>query len=165
MAKKVSTVNDAIRLYEKALTEDALIGLGITEAKVKFVYPFKNKGDEEDTELSDTSKSGDPTKEWSRTKPKKKTSKVSVNISEAKSTKSAESQDQELEGDNDLEKGNQLASELEEIAQRLSEIAQDEMGKVDWSKVDKQRFTNAVIGILDAGTSISTRYENDNANS
>jgi hypothetical protein len=34
-----TTVNDAIRLYENAKTEEALAGLGITEAKKKFVYP------------------------------------------------------------------------------------------------------------------------------
>jgi hypothetical protein len=34
-----TTVNDAIRLYENAQTPDALDGLGIIEAKLRFVYP------------------------------------------------------------------------------------------------------------------------------
>ena len=40
-----TTVYDAIRLYEEAETEDALVGLGITEAKKKFVYPEKEEGE------------------------------------------------------------------------------------------------------------------------
>lgn len=34
-----TTANDAIRLYEGAGTEEALTGMGITEAKQQFVYP------------------------------------------------------------------------------------------------------------------------------
>lgn len=34
-----TTVNDAIRLYENAKTPEALNGISITEAKVRFVYP------------------------------------------------------------------------------------------------------------------------------
>ncbi|HEX4144544.1 MAG TPA: hypothetical protein VHY91_13640 [Pirellulales bacterium] len=45
-----TTVNDAIRLYTNAKTEDALKGLGITEAKEKFVYPKDGtKKDDEPT--------------------------------------------------------------------------------------------------------------------
>jgi hypothetical protein len=45
---KDTTANDAIRLYENAKTPDALAGLGITEAKVKYVYPFKDRGEDDD---------------------------------------------------------------------------------------------------------------------
>ena len=48
---KDTTANDAIRLYVNAKTEDALLGLGITEAKVKYVYPFKDDIEEEDRQV------------------------------------------------------------------------------------------------------------------
>lgn len=41
-----TSVNDAIRLYESAQTEDALTGLGITQAKEKYVYPAKKQADQ-----------------------------------------------------------------------------------------------------------------------
>lgn len=39
-----TSANDAIRLFENVKTEESLDGLGITEAKVKFVYPPKQDG-------------------------------------------------------------------------------------------------------------------------
>jgi hypothetical protein len=45
-----TSVNDAIRLYENAQTEDALDGMGITQAKEKYVYPVKKLGDQPPTE-------------------------------------------------------------------------------------------------------------------
>ncbi len=48
-----TTVNDAIRLYENAKTEDALASLGITEAKAKFVYPTKDTHDRSQSSKSD----------------------------------------------------------------------------------------------------------------
>ena len=49
-----TTVNDAIRLYKSAKTEEALNGLGITEAKEKFVYPSKSDDHDQDDEQAST---------------------------------------------------------------------------------------------------------------
>ncbi len=48
---KRTTVNDAIRLFENAKTEEALADMGITEAKKRFVYPsVASKPKQEDIE-------------------------------------------------------------------------------------------------------------------
>ena len=56
-----------------------------------------------------------------------------------------------------------LASELEEIAQRLNEIAQDEMGKVNWN--EEKRFENAISAVWTAIDNIYGRINHDLQNS
>ena len=57
---KDTTVNDAIRLFNGAKTEVALIGLGITEAKDKFVYPKKEADSEEKEADADSPEAASP---------------------------------------------------------------------------------------------------------
>jgi hypothetical protein len=150
-----STVLEAIKLYENAKTEDALIGLGITEAKEKFVYPFKNKGDDEQaTSPKPDKKSKKPKKTKQPKGPKKPT---------ADPDPDEEDQGETGAGDESpvIEQTRTLTTELEEIAQRLNEIAQDDMGKVDWKEEDQDRFVNAVSAVFTATNKISVRINNE----
>ena len=156
-----STVNDATLLYEHAKTPDALRGLGITVAKERFVRPCKKKaGDDHDAPIPTT------------TSPAKATSGSTVQSSNVKPTVSA---DDHVEEDTDEQVENEtddstvsnltdtLASELEEIAQRLNEIAQDEMGKLNWNK--EKRFENAISAVWTAIDNIYGRINHDLQNS
>ena len=128
-----STVNDATLLYEHAKTPDALRGLGITVAKERFVRPCKKKArDDHDGPITTT------------TSPAKATSGGTVKSPNIEPTVIADDDVEEDADDHDELESNDdsavsnltdtLASDLEEIAQRLNEIAQDEMGKVNWNE-------------------------------
>jgi sulfur carrier protein ThiS len=156
-----STVNDATLLYEHAKTPDALRGLGITVAKERFVRPCKKKaGDDHDAPITTT------------TSPAKATSGGTVKSPNVKPTvvvdddveKDAEDH-VELETDDSAVSNltDTLASELEEIAQRLNEIAQDEMGKVNWN--EEKRFENALSAVWTAIDNIYGRINRDLPNS
>lgn len=153
---KDTTVNDAIRLHENAGTEAALAGLGITEAKEQFVYPAKS-------ENSDTPppKGVRPAKRAARSEPK------------APATAESETQEPREDDDDDGDGGSTepgapdqggtpetpatsgtLAEELEGIAQRVNEIAQDESGKVDWSVESFERVENAVMALDQAAADL-----------
>lgn len=156
-----STVNDATLLYEHAKTPDALRGLGITVAKERFVRPCKKKaGDDNDA----------PNK--SPNSPAKSTSGGTVKSANIKPTVIADD-DVEEDTDDHVELKtddspvsnliDNLASEVEEIAQRLNEIAQDEMGKVNWN--EEKRFENALAAVWTAIDNIYGRINRDLPNS
>lgn len=153
-----STVNDATLLYEHAKTPDALRGLGITVAKERFVRPCKKKArDDHDAPITTT------------TSPAKATSGGTAKSPNIKPTVIADDDveedaddDDELESNDDSAVSNltdTLASELEEIAQRLNEIAQDEMGKVNWN--EEKRFENALSAVWTAIDNIYGRINHD----
>jgi hypothetical protein len=133
-----TTVNDAIRLFENAKIEDALIGLGITEAKKRYVYTDKQEG----AGHGKKSKAA-----WqANLKQKKNMNSIAktqpaqaddFNVYEPDGQDQGEQTDKEGDDDSsssaDGEAPTTLASEIKQMAQRLSEIAQDEGGKVDWS--------------------------------
>jgi len=103
-----TTANDAIRLYENAKAPEALEGLGITEAKKKYVYPAK---DHEESEPSDDEPESPPGPRRAATRRRK-------------------------EGGGGREDDESLAAKLADVAQRLSEIVLNEWGRVDWAAED-----------------------------
>lgn len=138
---KTTTVNDAIRLYEGAKTEDALLGLGITEAKDKFVYPAKGKvGEDERQSKAVQRKTGRGTR-GGRADPSR-TGEAGHRGEE--SSEADPSPGDRQDGDEAVET---LADEIEGIAQRLSEIAQDDMGKVHWSAAERWKANNAIAAV------------------
>lgn len=137
-----TTVNDAIRLYEGARSEAALNGMGITEAKERFVYPVKNGG---------------ATTEDKSVRPSRRTAirrRVGVGAARTAVNENGGSDD---DGDtpaaadaaSNLEPKS-LPVELEEIAQRVNEIVQDDSGKIDWSVESYDHFKNAALALGNA---------------
>lgn len=153
-----STVNDATLLYERAKTPDALRGLGITVAKERFVRPCKKKaGDDNDAPITTTTS---PAKSSSGGKEKS----ASIKPTDDDVEDDTDDHD-ELKADDSPVSNliDNLASEVEEIAQRLNEIAQDEMGKVNWN--DEKRFENALSAVWTAIDNIYGRINHDLQNS
>lgn len=159
-----TTVNDAIRLYDKAETEDAVVGLGITEAKKKFVYPPKMA----------VTGTANPVK-----KPGKKTAKsaaapLDTGVAQEQPNIHAQTGEpkpnpRQAATDNDDGTPDEpevlfttaLIEELEEIAQRLAEIAQDDFGKTTWSKAEVRHGNNAVASIYPTLKTIQRRLRNE----
>ena len=56
---------------------------------------------------------------------------------------------------------NELADELEEIAQRLNEIGQDDFGKVSWTKAEHRKANNAVAAVKKSVIVIQRRLNNE----
>jgi sulfur carrier protein ThiS len=141
---KDTTANDAIRLYENAKTPEALASLGITEAKVRYVYPFKDRGEEDDpTTPPSQPASGNPAGK----KAKRSRRNVNAPVHAAGGQHDDEGQPAEAETAGDSSVGPALAKELEEIAQRLTEIALNELGKVE----DVKTVLNPIHAVLKAG--------------
>lgn len=167
-----TSVNDAIRLFENAKIEDALVGLGITEAKKKFVYPPKQA----------VTSPASPVK-----KPHKKTAKTSSQQPKTALTQGAnvpsphphaqsngttatspdpaapdvESEPASAPEEPEVSFTTALIEELEEIAQRLAEIAQDDFGKATWTKAEAQQATNAVRSMHSTLKNIQRRITNE----
>ena len=156
-----STVHEAIVLYENAKTPDALAELGITRAKEKFVYPFKVNGEGEPGTPADSVPEKRPAKTRGEVanKPRKKPTVIQADAPD----EPEEDDDGEFAADESpvIEPTRTLTTELEEIAQRLNEIAQDDMGKVDWKEVDQDRFFNAGQAVQDAMHNIFVRINNE----
>jgi hypothetical protein len=160
---KDTTANDAIRLYENAKTEAALVGLGITEAKEKYVYPAKTNGSKD--------ASPSPPARQRATNPGgqdrsggRSNGQARLGDSEADTPGLASAPDEDHEqvpADATEEEGQALVGELEEIAQRLSEIAQDEIGKVAWSAAEWGRAKNAVLAVQRAVVVVKRRLNNE----
>ena len=169
-----TTANDAIRLYENAKTEDALIGLSVTQAKEKYVYPAKPK---KSTKPSKTSGSDVTPKEAAPDAaheneeggvPKAQEGLGEVGQHEGdtsdaaiETTEGGEQHDVADEGGLTDEAAQTLADELEAIAQRLSEINQDDFGKATWTKVDIRRAKNAVAAVKERAVAIKRRLINE----
>lgn len=164
-----TTANDAIRLYENAKTEDALAGLGITEAKKKFVYPPKQ------AVTSPASPVKKPPKKTAKTSSQRPTSAVTQEtnspLSQGNGT-TAPNPDSAPSGDGEIASASApeepevsfttaLIEELEEIAQRLAEIAQDDFGKATWTAVEARQGTNAVNSMYPTLKSIQRRLRNE----
>ncbi|HEY7328057.1 MAG TPA: hypothetical protein VH592_10475 [Gemmataceae bacterium] len=172
-----TTANDAIRLYENAKTEDALAGLGITEAKVKFGVtrprnvktppppkspPQAGAGPGADSQPGNAEGATDKnnaesavTKESGRSAP---SGSDGAGTSE-KADKGGAPGDGET--DSADEQADTLAKELEEIAQRLSEINQDTFGKVHWTKAKIRKAMIAVAAVKQSAMGIHRRLRNE----
>lgn len=141
----ISTVSEAIKLYENAKTEDALLGLGITEAKEKFVYPATERQEGHD-------------KRDERGQERKSSAGR-----QRRAARSGEDRDQENgrrdDGETDREAAQHLVDEVEGIAQRMTEIALTEVGKVRWSKQTMDQLLSAAQAMNAAIRGVSEKIE------
>jgi len=158
-----STANDAIRLFENAKTPDALAGLGVTEAKQKFVYPEPK---------SPTTKPNDGTTKQTtaskRTQPAFPTAKDKQPGATEAPTKDEpeEAEHDEVEADvPELDPAHAIAEEFEDIAQRLNEIAQDDLGKVELTQEATNRLGIALRAVAQGLANIHRRINHDHPNS
>jgi hypothetical protein len=128
-----TTVNEAIRLYQNAKTPEALTGLGVTEAKRKFgVDKQKPKSPK-----STTKKSLAKGKEKPERGKDEDTPRIQVDPEET------------------------VVAGLNEVAQQLIEIAQDQLGKVDLQKAALSRINRALEAITQAVNKIQARIGNE----
>lgn len=155
-----TTVNDAIRLFEGAQSPEALVGLGITTAKEKFVYPAKKEADQEEMqEMAER-----------QTPPKKSASR---RFKPAENAQSNSDQESTVDPEWSVESGSDSevnrvavtaatevtpAAELEEIAQRLSEIA--EAGEA-WTEEDRNLLLTAAQTVEAAVIELFIRINRD----
>jgi hypothetical protein len=133
---KDTTVNDAIRLFENAKTEDALTGLGITEAKYKFVYPPEGEHDGSRPSATDRKGKRKPKATDDRPpdegRPPLRVRFVAAEPGVVDSPAPAPGPDEEPAHDEPAgAPALTPADELTNIAQRLTEIALNEIGKVE----------------------------------
>lgn len=152
-----TTANDAIRLFKNAKTPDALVGMGITEAKVKFVYPAKaEQGDEgNSTEGPKTKGSKAATGGLPKAPSRKKSSRTSAG-------ENTDDQDGAAEDRTTLiDPAESVAATLEEIAQQLNEIAQDQLGKVDLQKHVSTRLQTALKAVAQGVVNIQGRIAHE----
>ena len=148
-----TTANEAIRLFKNAKTPDALVGMGITEAKTKFVYPPKTEqGDEGNstegpkTKGSKAANGGLP-KSTSRKKPSR------TGAGENTDDHDGAAEDRTTP----IDPAESVAATLEEIAQQLNEIAQDQLGKVDLQKHVSTRLLTALKAVAEGVVNIQGR--------
>ena len=152
-----STANDAIRLFKNAKTPDALVGMGITEAKVKFVYPAKaEQGDEgNSTEAPKTKGSKAATGGLPKSTSRKKPSRTGAGENTDDHDGAAEDRT------TPIDPAESVAATLEEIAQQLNEIAQDQLGKVDLQKHVSTRLLTALKAVAQGVTNIQGRISHE----
>ena len=159
---KDTTANDAIRLFENAKTPEALAGLGVTEAKKKFVYPDQNAPKQKPDD-----KTPKPTKTKGATGPGKPPSdrkKRNTGIGRKDDAKDAAPK---VENDEliVIDPAEAVAEALEEIAQQLNEIAQDDLGKVDFTGQIPTRLTTAIQAVAKGLANITERINHDRSHS
>lgn len=152
-----TTANDAIRLFKNAKTPDALVGMGITEAKTKFVYPPKTEqGDEgNSTEAPKTKGSKAATGGLPKAPSRKKSSRTSAGENTDDQDGAAEDRT------TPIDPAESVAATLEEIAQQLNEIAQDQLGKVDLQKHVSTRLLTALRAVAQGVTNIQGRIAHE----
>jgi hypothetical protein len=156
-----TTANDAIRLYESAKTEDALAGLGITEAKEKFVYQAKAATGEEGPQ-DQARRPKKPRSGGRHEGGQVRGGKVRGQGSGSPEAAAGSTGDHHAAADQDAEQPpGPLAEELKEMAQRLSEIALNEWGKVDWSVEDVGDVELAVRAINTAIARLVYKVKNE----
>jgi hypothetical protein len=159
-----TTVNDAIRLYAKAETEDAVVGLGITEAKKKFVYPPKKA----------VTNPASPVKKPGKKAAKSAAAPLDTGVAQEQPNihaqtgepttnpgQTATDDDDAAPDEPEVSFTTALIEELEEIAQRLAEIAQDDFGKATWTAVEASQGHNAVNSIYPTLKTIQRRLRNE----
>ena len=157
-----STANDAIRLFKGAKTPEALNGLGVTEAKKKFVYPIKDEpdgkpkgGKPKASNPKNAAASGESPPETKKPTPTKGRNDPADDAAPG-------ADDDEP---NVTDPTETLAETLEGIAQDLNEIAQDGLGKADWKGTAATRLENAIAAIDSAATKLNRRMTNDRSHS
>lgn len=147
-----TTVNDAIRLFEGAQAPEALLGLGITAAKEKFVYPVKTAAEQEEVQES-VERQTPPKKSASR---RFNPAENAQSNSDQESTVDPEGSDSEVDSVAVTEVA--PAAELEEIAQRLNEIT--EAGEA-WTEEDRNLLLTAAQTVEAAVIELFIRINRD----
>lgn len=152
-----STANDAIRLFKNAKTPCSLVGMGITEAKVKFVYPAKAEQGEggNSTERPKTKGSKAATNRLPKAPSRKKSSRTSAGENTDDQEGAAEDRT------TPIDPAESVAATLEEIAQQLNEIAQDQLGKVDLQKHVSTRLLTALKAVAQGVVNIQGRIAHE----
>jgi hypothetical protein len=172
-----TTANDAIRLFENAKTEDALVGLGITEAKVKFGVTRPRNGKTPPPPKSPPNAGAGP---GADSQPGNAEGEIDNNNAETAVTKesgrsgpsgsdgagtSEKADNGGAPGDGETDSADDqaetLANELEVIAQRLSEINQDTFGKIHWTKASIRKARNAAAAMPKSAKDIHRRLRNE----
>lgn len=128
-----TTVNEAIRLYKNAKTPEALTGMGITEAKKKFEVVKQEPKSPKSTTKKSLAKS--------REKPAGDKAEDAPRIP-------VDPEEKIVEGLND-------------VAQQLIEIAQDQLGKIDLQKAALTRINRALKAVTQAVNKIQARITNE----
>jgi len=152
-----STANDAIRLFKNAKTPDSLVGMGITEAKTKFVYPAKDELDEDSNPKAGPKTTG--SKAVSGGLPKSTSRKKPSRIRAGENTDDLD--DAAVDQPTVIDPAESVAATLEEIAQQLNEIAQDQLGKVDLQKHVSTRLLKALIAVAEGVKNIRGRIKHE----
>lgn len=159
-----TTANDAIRLFKNAKTPDALKGLGITEAKKKYVYPTKDEDDDPKSEAV-KHKPGrqKKTPHWRAGGKRSAVSKERSDEAEVGSSEAPEPDDGVAVAVADP--ADAVAEALEDIAQQLNEIAQDDLGKVDLKHQVPDRLLKSIQAVAQGLNNIYRRINRDLPNS
>lgn len=155
-----TTVNDAIRLFNNAKTPDALTEMGITEAKKRFVYPSKDETEQKSKPLKSKATKRKPTSQPDQQQP--------VNEKPNKVDAEGPTEEQpEDEGDDFtvIDPAETVAEALEDIAQQLNEITQDDLGRVDLTQEVPARLTKAAWAVFDSITKLCRRIDHDRKDS
>jgi hypothetical protein len=152
-----TTANDAIRLFKNAKTPDALVGMGITEAKTKFVYPAKDERDENSNPKAGPKAKG--SKAATGGLPKSTSRKKPSGIRAGENTDDLD--DAAVDQPTVIDPAESVAATLEEIAQQLNEIAQDQLGKVDLQKHVSTRLLKALIAVAEGVKNIRGRIKHE----
>lgn len=152
-----TTANDAIRLFKNAKTPCSLVGMGITEAKTKFVYPPKTEQGAEgnSTEGPKTKGSKAATGGLPKAPSRKKSSRTSADENTDDQDGAAEDRT------TPIDPAESVAATLEEIAQQLNEIAQDQLGKVDLQKHVSTRLLTALKAVAQGVVNIQGRIAHE----
>lgn len=159
---KHTTVNDAIRLFENAKTPDALIGLGITEAKNKFVYPPKEAQPPKPGGARPTPRT--PKGAAPAAKPQSNTKRPDRLVTDDEPDEDEIFAEAE-EGNTVVDPADAIAEALEDIAQQLNEIAQDHLGKVDLTQPVPARLKTAIHAVVLGIANIHRRINREQPNS
>lgn len=157
-----STANDAIRLFKGAKTPEALNGLGVTEAKKKFVYPIKEEPDGKPKVGKPKASNPKSAAASGESPPERKMPTPTKGRKDAAEDAAPGADDDEP---NVTDPTATLAETLEGIAQDLNEIAQDGLGKADWKGTAATRLENAIAAIDSAATKLNRRMNNDRSHS
>jgi len=144
-----------------------LAGLGVTEAKKKFVYPAKPTGRKivpaSPQPRQPATNPEDPGEGKGMEDGPDSDGGVHVSVASDAASYSDDGGDHDATDTADGSEivGQTLAGELEEIAQRLTEIAQDEIGKVAWSQVEWRKAKNAVAASQKVLVVLNRRLNNE----
>jgi stage V sporulation protein SpoVS len=166
-----TTVNEAIRLFKNAKTPEALTGMGITEAKNKFVFHERKP-------ISPKSTASKPLAQGKAKPIDGKSDKTTAPIDEVGHSDAGELTEpadeieysdvsdptdpvDEVEHSEASDPTEAVVGALNDVAQQLNEIAQDQLGKADLQNLATARVNQALKAVSQAVTKIRKRIGHD----